>query len=281
MTSHMSKDELRAYAASELPPPWLWSVDAHLARCAECRTALRALTDPAELDAGWARLDAELDAPHGSRAESLLVRAGVPDHTARLLAATPVLRTSWFVAVVVTLSLGVVVGRAATPLLLLSTAPLLPLAGVAISFGPALDPTHEMAVVAPLHTFRLLLVRTAAVLATTVPAAMVASLVMPTSGVVMAGWPLPALALTSLGLSLMPRLGPVAAPVLVGCGWVTVLLICRPLTQGPPFPLTGVGQLAALAVALVATVTLMAGRDRFDSGRHLNASFPGTARRLS
>lgn len=37
----------------------------------------------------------------------------------------------------------------ATPILFLALAPLLPLAGVALSYGPAIDPTYEMAVVSP------------------------------------------------------------------------------------------------------------------------------------
>ena len=150
-----------------LAAPRLWSVETHLAACADCRAALAAHVPPAEISAGWARLDAELDAPRPGFAESLLIRAGVADHTARLLAATPVLRRSWLGAVALTLLLAVGVGLAASPLMLLATAPLLPLAGVALSFGPGLDPTYEMAVVAPMHTFRLLMVRTVAVLSTT------------------------------------------------------------------------------------------------------------------
>jgi hypothetical protein len=261
---HVPTDDLRAYAAGELAPPRLWSADAHLAGCAECRTALGAHLDPDELADGWARLDAELDAPRPGRVEALLLRAGVPDHTARLLVATPVLRRSWLVAVVVTLLLGVAVGRTATPLLLLAVAPLLPLTGVGVSFGPRLNPMHEVALVAPLHGFRLLMVRAIAVLATTLPPAVAASLAMPAFGTVTIGWLLPALALTSLGLVLMPRLGPVAAPALVGGGWVAALLASRLLTQGVLFPLTAAGQLAAGGAALAATAKLVAVRDSFD-----------------
>jgi hypothetical protein len=264
---HVPPEDLRACAAGELAPPRLWSAETHLAGCARCRTELGAYADPAELAAGWARLDAELDAPCAGRVETLLVRAGVPDHTARLLVATPVLRRSWLVAVVVTLLLGVVVGRTATPLLLLAVAPMLPLAGVAIAFGPRLNPMHEVAVVAPLHTFRLLMVRAITVLATTLPPAAAASLAMPEFGAVTVGWLLPALALTSFGLALMPRLGPVAAPALVGGGWLAALLAGRLLTHGVLFPLTTAGQLAAGVAALAATATLVAVRDSFDAGR--------------
>ena len=112
---------------------------------------LAEVSDPVALDAGWERLDAELDAPRPGFLESLLVRIGVADHTARLLAATPVLRRSWLGAVVAVLAITVSSptppGRAESPAMFLALAPLLPLAGVALSYGPALDPTYEMAVV--------------------------------------------------------------------------------------------------------------------------------------
>ncbi|SEG73026.1 hypothetical protein SAMN04489712_11062 [Thermomonospora echinospora] len=282
MTWHVPEDDLRAYATGDLAPPRLWSADTHLMACERCRLALGAHADPDELAAGWARLDAELDAPRPGPVESLLTRVGVPDHTARLLAATPVLRRSWLTAMALTLLLGAIVGRQTTPLLLLLTAPLLPLVGVAASFGPALDPTYEMAVVAPVHTFRLLMVRTVAVLATTVPVALAASLAVPSFGAVTVGWLLPALALTTLGLALMPWLGTVAAPALVGFGWVAALLADQLLSShGALFPLTSAGRLAAGGAALAAAVALAAARDRFETGRHLNPSLRFTAGRLS
>ncbi|SFO16537.1 Putative zinc-finger, partial [Streptomyces sp. cf124] len=232
MSWHADDGDLREYAHGTLAAPRLWSVETHLAACADCRAALSAHVPPAEISAGWARLDAALDAPRPGPVESLLVRLGVADHTARLLAATPVLRRSWLGAVVLTLLLAVGVGVAASPLLLLATAPLLPLAGVAVSFGPALDPTYETAVVAPMHTFRLLMVRTVAVLATTTALSALASLALPSFGLAALGWLLPALALTSTGVALTARLGPVLAPVLVGTGWTALVVLSRLLASG-------------------------------------------------
>ncbi|WP_086784282.1 zf-HC2 domain-containing protein [Streptomyces caniscabiei] len=278
MSWHADDGDLREYAHGTLAAPRLWSVETHLAACADCRAALSAHVPPAEISAGWARLDAALDAPRPGPVESLLVRLGVADHTARLLAATPVLRGSWLGAVVLTLLLAVGVGVAASPLLLLATAPLLPLAGVAVSFGPALDPTYETAVVAPMHTFRLLMVRTVAVLATTTALSALASLALPSFGLAALGWLLPALALTSTGVALTARLGPVLAPVLVGTGWTALVVLSRLLASGTPLPFTAQGQGAAAAVAVLASVLLVAARDRFDSGRALGPS-PRSPRR--
>ncbi|MEU4469282.1 zf-HC2 domain-containing protein [Streptomyces sp. NPDC024017] len=271
MSWHVSEDDLRAYARGELEAPALWSADAHLTSCARCRAVLAEVSDPVALDAGWDRLDAELDAPRTGLLEKLLVRIGVAGHTARLLAATPVLRRSWLGAVVVVLLLSVGAGHSVRggefPTLFLALAPLLPLAGVALSYGPALDPTYEMAVVAPMHGFRLLMIRTVAVLAVVLGLNGLATLALPGYGLRALAWLLPGLALTATGLALMPRLGPVLAPSLVGGAWVGLLLTADALRAGadvPLAPFTAAGQGVAALVAALAAGLLFLLRDRFD-----------------
>ncbi|MBV1935302.1 zf-HC2 domain-containing protein [Streptomyces sp. BV286] len=269
MTWHVAEDDLRAYARGELTPPVLWSADTHLAACERCRAALAEVSDPVALDAGWERLDAELDAPRPGFLESLLVRTGVADHTARLLAATPVLRRSWLGAVVAVLAITVLVSNAArtsdSPAMFLALAPLLPLAGVALSYGPALDPTYEMAVVSPTHGFRLLMIRTVPVLVMALVLNGLATLALPSYGLRALGWLLPALALTTTGLALTPRLGPVLAPSLVGGTWVVLLVLTQRTTDGTLAPYTAAGQGVAAAVAALAAGLFYLGRDRFDS----------------
>ncbi|WP_416976225.1 anti-sigma factor family protein [Streptomyces sp. T028] len=269
MTWHVAEEDLRAYALGELAAPLLWSADTHLTRCAECRARLAAGTDPVALDSGWERLDAELDAPRPSLTERLLVRIGVAGHTARLLTATPVLRRSWLLSVLFLLVMTVLAVRVAdVPALFLALAPLLPLAGVALSYGPALDPTYEMAVVAPLHGFRLLMIRTVAVLTAGLVLNGLATLALPGYGLMALAWLLPALALTTTGLALSARLGPVLAPALVGGAWLTLLAVAHAQAQSSTStlaPFTAVGQSAAAGVTVLAALLLYQARDRFDA----------------
>ncbi|GGY28355.1 zf-HC2 domain-containing protein [Streptomyces djakartensis] len=271
MSWHVPEEDLRAYARGELAAPALWSADSHLTSCARCRGVLAEVGDPAVLDTGWERLDAELDAPRTGVLESLLVRLGVAGHTARLLAATPVLRRSWLGAVAAVLLLSVGAAHAVRggdfPTLFLALAPLLPLAGVALSYGPALDPTYEMAVVAPMHGFRLLMIRTVAVLGVALGLNGLATLALPGYGLRALAWLLPALALTATGLALTPRLGPVLAPSLVGGAWIGLLVAADALRAGagaPLAPFTVAGQGVAAAVAALAAGLLFLLRDRFD-----------------
>ncbi|MGI5455988.1 zf-HC2 domain-containing protein [Streptomyces sp. CA-249302] len=271
-TWHVDTEDLRAYAQGELAAPLLWSADTHLVACAECRGVLASVSDPVSVDAGWERLDAELDAPRPGLFERLLVRIGVADHVARLLAATPVLRRSWLGSVVAVLVMSVAAAYTArnsqSPTVFLALAPLLPLAGVALSYGPALDPTYEMAVVAPVHGFRLLMIRTVAVLAAVLGLSGLATLALPGYGLGALAWLLPALALTSTGLALSARLGPVLAPSLVGGAWVAVLLTARAADSGSTLaPFTAAGQGVAAGVAALAGGLLFLVRDRFDRFR--------------
>jgi hypothetical protein len=269
MTWHVSEEDLRAYARGELAPPVLWSADTHVTACARCRAVLAEVGDPVALDAAWERLDAELDAPRPGFFEGLLLRLGVAGHTARLLAATPALRGSWLGAVVAVLMMSVVAAYAgrttASPTLFLALAPLLPLAGVALSYGPALDPTYEMAVVSPMHGFRLLMIRTVAVIVASLGLDGLATLALPGYGLRALAWLLPALALTTTGLALSARLGPVLAPSVVGGGWALLLVAAHASADGGTLaPFTAAGQGVAAAVAALAAALLFLVRDRFD-----------------
>jgi hypothetical protein len=281
---HVSDDDLRAYVSGAATPPWLWSTEAHLAACPACRARLADRVDPAAVKAGWERLDARLDAPKPGPVEALLVRAGLPAHTARLLTCTPGLRKSWLAAVASTLAVAATTAHLArstsVPTLLLAIAPLLPLIGVAISFGPQVDPSYELAVVAPMHTFRLLLLRCAAVLSTTTALSAVASLALPGYGLVVLGWLAPSLALTLLSLALTPRLGPVKAALVVGLGWAALLAATVRAPTGESVLFTPRGQASLAGAAILAAMAVWKVRAGFDIARHLGRAAGPTQRRM-
>lgn len=223
MTWHLDPEAVARYAAGSTPPVEAASAEAHLLRCADCRAALAAYTDRPRLDAVFANVTDALDAPRPGPLERLLRSAGIRADTARVLVATPALRTSWLLAVLGALAFAVAAayqgpdGRD----LFLAVAPVLPVLGVALAYGAPVDPLYEIAVAAPFGGFRLLLLRTVAVVSTTTGLTLAAGLLLPGAGVA-AAWLLPALALTALTLAAGPVWGPQRCAAAVVATWLVV-----------------------------------------------------------
>jgi len=276
MTWHADPGQLHGYARGELDPARAASVEAHLLACPACRAGVATAVPRERLDRIWAGVAEAVDGPRPRPVERLLGWLGVPDHTARLLAATPSLHLSWFAAVAVTLGFAVVAahGSRGGPLLFLLLAPLLPVAGVAAAYGPGIDPTHELAVAAPMPGSRLLLLRAAAVLASTTVLAALAALALPDLDWLAAAWLLPALGLTLASLALATVLHPAAAAGAVACGWVAAVVgtqgvALRHLREPLAGPVASVlfdpaGQLAFLVLAALAALTLARRADLID-----------------
>jgi Putative zinc-finger len=281
---HADSELLAAYCEGRLDAAGRWSVEAHLTSCAACRLQARAVVDPARLRRLRQALIAAVDAPRTSIAERVLLRLGVADHTARLLAATPALRGSWLLAVAATLAFAVVAAwihpSPDAPLAFLCVAPLLPLAGIAAAYGPGVDPTYEIGLAAPLRSFRLLLLRSAAVLGTSTLLAAAASLSLPRLGWGVAGWLLPSLALTACSLALATRVEPLRAIGVTAGGWVVAVAV----TVAPPAPSSVLfavaGQVAFAILALLAAAVALLRRSAFDSGRGFDTTPRFAARRL-
>ena len=281
---HADGELLAAYDGGRLDSAARWSVEAHLTSCASCRLQARALVDPARLRRLRAALIVEVDVPRPSVAERLLLRLGVADHTARLLAATPALRGSWLLAVAATLAFAVAAARAYSGpdanLAFLSLAPLLPLAGIAVAYGPGVDPTYEIGLAAPLRGLHLLLLRAATVLGTAAPLAAIASLALPQLGWAAAGWLLPSLGLTATSLALATTVEPLRAIGITAGAWVVAVAV----TVAPPTPssvlFTTAGQIAFAVLALLAAAVVLLRRGRFESGRGFDTTARFAARRL-
>jgi hypothetical protein len=236
--------------------------------CASCRDRLRAATPRREVDALWDGLAAELDAPRTSLVERLLLRLGVHDHLARLLAATPALSWSWIAAV--SAALGFAVGAAhlggsdAWLLVFLGAAPLVPIAGVAAAYGPGIDPGYEIGVAAPMSGWRLLQLRTAAVLAVSVVLGGLATLALPQLGWIAVAWLLPGLAATSLTIALGTLVPARWAAMGVGVLWLGLVATAARSFAAPLAVLAAPTQVTCAVVAVAAMAVTVARRRTFD-----------------
>lgn len=211
----------------------------------------------------------EISAPPRSRFERALLAVRVPEPTARLVAATPVLRWAWFAAVGVVMLFAASAGAEQWQpgdqlAVFLALAPLVPVLGVALAYGPHADRAYEVAVAAPLSGLRLVLLRTVTVVVAAAAVSLLTVVVAPTDGWLRLAWLLPALATTTTALALATRFGVRRAATAVGIGWLVVVVIVSQVRDDATAPFSAVGQLVALAVALVAGAALASGRRRLD-----------------
>ncbi|MCM2388008.1 zf-HC2 domain-containing protein [Streptomyces albipurpureus] len=225
---HVDEQQARRYADGSAPEPDAWSLETHIESCGPCAarvsaSVLRGAAGPVLDQVRMAVLAQATAAP-----------TRVP-WTARMVwAAGPALRGAWLLAVVLTAggALGLAYGMdlAWAHPLLLALAPALPLAGVALSYGRHADPLYEIVAATPSGGLRLLLTRTAAVLAVSVPLLTAAGALMPRAGDSprvpgAAAWLLPGLALTVATLALGSYIGCRLAAGALGAGWLAVVLL--------------------------------------------------------
>ncbi len=227
-----------------------------------------AWVDPARLDANWRAITAELDAPRPSRLERAMRLVGVPATTTRLVLATPALRRSWYLAVGFAAFLGLVAADSASPrqslLTLLVVAPLLPVLGVSMAYGPSADPSYEISVATPLSGLHLLLTRALTVLIASITVIGGLSLISNTARPMAAAWLLPATALTACTMAAMTVLSPRRAAAAVATTWLFVVLFVRAASSDPLGAFTMPGQVSALIVAVAAAVVVYLRRSSLD-----------------
>ena len=271
MSWHATPELIAAYARGEADHPRASSLEAHVIECAACRGALAALADRERLHRSWEEIQAAVNAPRRGPLEAQLVRLGVSDHRARLLAATPSLSASWLLAVALSLGFASLAAQQGTRglLLFLFLAALLPLAGVAAAYGPGIDPTYEVGLVAPMSGFQLVLVRTAAVLASTAALAGLAALTLPQVGWLAAAWLVPSLALTVLSLALATYLAPLVATGSVAIVWTTIVTLATRVADDRLVAFGPKAQIVLLVLLAAAVLVVACRRDSFDLGSHL------------
>jgi len=219
---HADDDLLTRYVRGTLGPLDGASLEQHLTGCADCRARIATHLDIAPLELVWTRVREQVQAPAPSLVERLLTRLGVSAPDARIVSVAPSLRTSWLLGLAITLGfvgLGVANGGDRGLTFFLLVAPLVPVAGVAFAYGPDVDPSYEVGVAVPYSAARLLLLRTAAVLATSLPLLLMAALLVPGLSWTVVSWLLPALAFTAVILAASTWTRPSFAGVGLGIAW--------------------------------------------------------------
>ena len=224
--------------------------------------------DPQRLERNWRAITIELDAPRAGRTERMLRRAGVPAHVARVALATPALRRAWLVAIGFVVFAGLAATDADRPrddlFVLLVLAPLVPLLGVAWSFGPDSDPSHEVTLSTPMRGLRLVITRAVTVLTASTAMLGVAALAAPGRSLAAFAWVVPSLGLCAAALAAMTYLSPRRAGAAVAGAWIVAVTVIRNNAADPLAAFTAPGQLVLFGVALAAAALVYRRRDRFD-----------------
>ena len=259
---HLDEALAERYADGTLGAVLTASVEQHLTACATCRSLLTPHVDAPRLDAVWADVLERVEQPHKSLLERFLCRTGMDEATARLVAAAPSLRGAWVMGTTLVLALALVAGYVATNGvgLYLALAPLMPMLGVTLAYGPMSDPAHELAVATPYSQLRLLALRTAFVVTTTLVPAAVAGLLLPGSPYLAVVWLLPALALTVGTVALSTRVAPHLAAAGLGIAWLTVSLRALAPRRDPLLATSSPVLLTCTVVLVVAAAFLYARR---------------------
>ncbi|QNP72250.1 zf-HC2 domain-containing protein [Streptomyces roseirectus] len=272
-SAHLSAGLLRAYAAGPLPEETRDAAEAHLDHCARCRERLGPLmADDAELTALWRRVDDAVDVPERSLVERWALRAGVPEDAARLCAAMPGLRRSWWAGAALLLGLAVAAARwsgsASAPLPFFALVPALSAVGVVAVTGRRFDPAYVWVEVSPLGGFRVVLLRAAAVQILSLVLGAAGAVGMPLPFPYTLGWLVPSLMLTAVCLALSSRMDALPAVALTLAAWGLCLAVAydTALPAATRTLLPG-AQLAMAGVGLVAVGALVVLRDGFERDR--------------
>ncbi|MEU1194615.1 zf-HC2 domain-containing protein [Streptomyces sp. NPDC005813] len=299
---HAPDDLVARYADGSLPETDAWSLEKHLESCGPCAARI---SHAARAGAAGVLLAEVRDAVLNAVREpaSATARASAPStaqvpvsgsapvvpRSARTVggrltrivwAAGPALRGAWSAAVAL-VAVGAVAlayggGSASARPFLLAVAPLVPVAGVALSYGRHADPLHEIVAASPSGGLRLLLMRTSAVLAVSLPLLTAAGLLLPPSGSHLpaapaaATWLLPGLALTLASLVLSGFVGCRTATAVIGGGWLLALAtpvltatgsgLTARLTQQLSLYFTGASPQGGWAAAAALCALLLAAR---------------------
>lgn len=258
MSWHVPEGLAVAYSVGEVQGARAASIEAHVMSCETCRSLVAAAVPDARLESIWTAVADKVDAPRSTWSERLLRAGGMSESDSRLVSAAPALHLSWLTSLAAVLLFAVWASntsdRGAT--LFLIVAPVVPVLAVMGAYGPRIDPTYEMSVASPYPTLRLVLLRSATVVAVSGALALVASALVP-QGQVAAAWLLPCLALVMLTLILTRWVAqPVAAGVVAAVYALPLLMALVNDRDVSSIVTSSALQLMAAAVAGAALIAM-------------------------
>lgn len=219
------------------------------------------------LAANWRAVVDTLDQPASSRLERVLRRSGLPGWTVRLAVSTPGLRRAWWAALATVVLFGLAAADPQRPresiagFLLL--APLVPLLGVASSYGAGADPAYELTLSTPRSGLRLVLLRTITVLVASFVALAATSVLLPGRSALAFAWLLPSLAVASGALALSTVVSPRRTVVVVGAAWLLAAAVVNGATNDRLSLFGPVAQVVCLVLALTAAVVVALRREAY------------------
>jgi hypothetical protein len=260
---HADAELLAAYAGGRLDLARTASVEQHLLGCGVCRAGVAAVADRSLLDRVWADTVDVLDRPPVSLGERVLTWFGLAAPAARLACNASTARRAWLAAstllAVFALAAPGADDRLAVWLLVL--APLVPMTGVAIAYGPETDPMHELVASSSYPRLRLVLLRSLIVVPVTGVLLLACSVGVPGGPRTAVLWLLPGLALAAMTLALEGRFGALRPAVALSVGWIAFAVGAR----------AGTGSVLAAygpSVQLVCLAALVAAAAFAARGRH-------------
>jgi hypothetical protein len=219
------------------------------------------------LAANWRVVVDTIDQPAPSRLERVLRRCGLPGWTVRLAVSTPGLRRAWGAALATVVLFGLAAADPQRPRESLAgflvLAPLVPLLGVASSYGAGADPAYELTVSTPRSGLRLVLLRTITVLVASFAVLAAASVLLPGRSALAFAWLLPSVAVTCGALALSTLLSPRRTVVAVGAAWLVVAAVVNGATNDRLSLFGPAAQVVCLVVALLATAVVAIRRDAY------------------
>ncbi len=226
---HVRERDLQAWVAGRASITAAVSIEQHVERCAHCQQAVGQVSHSAgtvvNVEASWAAIRDEIEPQPLPWLGRRLRALGVSESTTWVASAASSLTGAWATAVTLVLALVVLAGTlVGSPgdAVFLALAPVLPILGVASAYGSEVDPTYELTIAAPYSKLRILLLRSAMVVAVCLPLSVAAGVGLEGPWWIAVAWLLPAAAFLLVTLASATFVPPHYAAIVTALGWVTV-----------------------------------------------------------